>query len=66
MFSAELSKALRTKIKELCSVPTGILTYLQNSGKYDENTRQANNTFLMSKKKVIQLEMKQILVRVIR
>lgn len=68
VLSAELSEALRVKIKERRTVVTGILIYLQNPKKYDDDTRRAraDDTFTMPKKKVMRLEMKKILERVIQ
>ncbi|GBN32263.1 hypothetical protein AVEN_248216-1 [Araneus ventricosus] len=64
VLSAELSEALRVRIKELRIIATGILIYLQNPKKYDD-TRRADDAFTMLKKKVIRLEMRNILERVI-
>ncbi|GBN66056.1 hypothetical protein AVEN_88721-1 [Araneus ventricosus] len=66
VLSAELSEALRVRIKERRTVLTGILIYLQNPKKYDDDTKRADDTFTMPKKKVIRLEMKNILERVIQ
>ncbi|GBM21188.1 hypothetical protein AVEN_125407-1 [Araneus ventricosus] len=66
VLSAELSEALLVRIKERRTVLTGILIYLQNPKKYDDDTRRAGDTFNIPKKKVVRLEMKNILERVIR
>ncbi|GBN11531.1 hypothetical protein AVEN_237838-1 [Araneus ventricosus] len=44
------SEALCVRIKERCTVLTGILIYLQNPKKYDNDTRRADDTFTMPKK----------------
>ncbi|CAH0560586.1 unnamed protein product [Brassicogethes aeneus] len=64
--SAELSKALRERIKERRTIVTGILIYLHNPKKYDDDMRLADDTFTMPKKKVMRLEMKKILERIIQ
>ncbi|GBM12584.1 hypothetical protein AVEN_146768-1 [Araneus ventricosus] len=50
MLSAELSETLSVRIKERCTVVKGILIYLQNPKKYDNDTRRADDTFTMPKK----------------
>ncbi|GBO25162.1 hypothetical protein AVEN_177239-1 [Araneus ventricosus] len=45
---------------------TGILIYLQNKKKYDDDTRRIDDTFTIPKKKVVRLEMKNILERVVQ
>ncbi|GBM20051.1 hypothetical protein AVEN_268385-1 [Araneus ventricosus] len=65
VLSAQLSEALSVRIKERCTVVTGILIYLQNPKKYDD-TRRDNDTFTMPEKKVIRLEMKNILERIVQ
>ncbi|GBL92485.1 hypothetical protein AVEN_174752-1 [Araneus ventricosus] len=49
VLSAELSETLCVRIKELRSIVTGILIYLQNPKKYDDDTRRADDTFTMLK-----------------
>ncbi|GBM19242.1 hypothetical protein AVEN_142491-1 [Araneus ventricosus] len=50
VLSAELSEALRVRIKERRTIVTGILIYLQNPKKYDDDTRRSDDTFTMLKK----------------
>ncbi|GBM81390.1 hypothetical protein AVEN_117565-1 [Araneus ventricosus] len=52
VLSAELSESLRVRIYELRTIVTGILIYLQNPKKYDNDTRRADDTFTMLKKKL--------------
>ncbi|GBM45708.1 hypothetical protein AVEN_14151-1 [Araneus ventricosus] len=59
MLSAELSEALRVRIKERRTVVTGILIYLQNP-------KNMMMRHLLYRKKVIRLEVKNILERVIQ
>lgn len=66
VLSNELYEALCTRIKERRTVVSGILIYLQNPKKYHENLNGSDDTFTMPKKKVIRLEMKKILERVIQ
>ncbi|KAJ8703695.1 hypothetical protein PYW08_002152 [Mythimna loreyi] len=61
--STDLSEALHARIKERRTIVTGILIYLQNPKKYQEDLNRAENTFTMPKKKDIRLEMKKILER---
>ncbi|GBL94938.1 putative RNA-binding protein 19 [Araneus ventricosus] len=51
VLSAQLSEVLRVRIKERRTVLTGILIYLQNPKKYDDDTRRADDTFSMPKKR---------------
>ncbi|GBN71918.1 hypothetical protein AVEN_270293-1 [Araneus ventricosus] len=44
----------------------GILIYLQNKKKYDDDTRRTDDTFTMPKKKAVRLEVKNILERVVQ
>uniref|UniRef100_A0A1B6DX94 Uncharacterized protein n=1 Tax=Clastoptera arizonana TaxID=38151 RepID=A0A1B6DX94_9HEMI len=56
-----ISEALRVRVREHRStVMTGILVYLNNPKKYDQNIRQADETFPMPKKNVIRQEMKTL------
>uniref|UniRef100_A0A1B6DKP9 Uncharacterized protein n=1 Tax=Clastoptera arizonana TaxID=38151 RepID=A0A1B6DKP9_9HEMI len=56
-----ISEALRVRVRERRSiVMTGILVYLNNPKKYDQNIRQADETFPMPKKNVIRQEMKTL------
>ncbi|GBP47783.1 hypothetical protein EVAR_24034_1 [Eumeta japonica] len=64
VLSNNLSNALRARITERRSVLTGIIIYLQNPKKYQEDLNKADNTFTMPKKKDMRLEMKKILERV--
>ncbi|GBM93156.1 hypothetical protein AVEN_169306-1 [Araneus ventricosus] len=52
VLSTELYEAVRVRIKELRTTGTGILIYLQNPKKYDDDTRRADDTFTMPKKKL--------------
>lgn len=63
--STELSEALRVRIKERRTVVTGILIYLQNPKKYEDKNR-ADDTFTLPTKKVIRLEMKKFLERLVQ
>ncbi|GBN96568.1 hypothetical protein AVEN_85187-1 [Araneus ventricosus] len=65
MLSAELSEALRVRIKERRTVVTGILIYLQNP-KNMIMIQDELMIHLLCQKKVIRLEMKIILERVIQ
>ncbi|GBM85496.1 hypothetical protein AVEN_167646-1 [Araneus ventricosus] len=64
MLSAELSEALRVRIKGRRTVETGILIYLQNPK--NMMIQDELMIYLLCRKKVIQLEMKIILERVIQ
>ncbi|GBP98355.1 hypothetical protein EVAR_50556_1 [Eumeta japonica] len=64
VLSIDLSNALRARITERRTVLTGIIIYLQNPKKYQEDLNKADNTFTMPKKKDMRLEMKKILERV--
>ncbi|GBO37869.1 hypothetical protein AVEN_202354-1 [Araneus ventricosus] len=50
VLSAKLSEALLVRIKELRTIITGILIHLQNPKKYVDDTRRADDTFIMLKK----------------
>ncbi|GBO18733.1 hypothetical protein AVEN_21860-1 [Araneus ventricosus] len=65
MLSDELSEALRVRIKERHTVVTGILIYLQNP-KNMMMIQEELMIHLLCLKKVIRLEMKNILERVIQ
>ncbi|GBN90021.1 hypothetical protein AVEN_15537-1 [Araneus ventricosus] len=52
VLSAELSEVLRVRIKESRTIITGILMHLHNPKKYDDDTRRADDTFTMLKKKL--------------
>lgn len=62
---AELATALRQRIKERRIDLTGILIYLNNLKKYEQDLKKNNHTFSLPKKNLMRQEMKKILERVI-
>lgn len=64
--SAELSQALRVRVKERRTEVTGMLAYLQNPKKYDQELKTPDHTFTMPNKNKIRQEMKNVLCRVIK
>ncbi|XP_050507488.1 uncharacterized protein LOC126885105 [Diabrotica virgifera virgifera] len=62
-FSGELADTLREKIKQRRTFMTGILIYLQNPAKYNEYSKQSDDTFFMPKKTFMRHKMTEILKR---
>jgi len=65
LLCAELATALRQRIKERRTDLTGILIYLNNPKKYEQDLKKNDYTFALPKKNLMRQEMKKILERVI-
>ncbi|KAF2890274.1 hypothetical protein ILUMI_15899 [Ignelater luminosus] len=66
VLSNQLSKSLRERIQERRTELTGVLIYLQNPKKYDQQeTKNTDHTFFVTKKAAIRQEIIRILERVI-
>ncbi|KAF2890270.1 hypothetical protein ILUMI_15903, partial [Ignelater luminosus] len=65
VLSNQLSKSLRERIQERRTELTGVLIYLQNLEKYDQETKNTDHTFFVPKKAAIRQEIIRILERVI-
>lgn len=65
VLSTDLATALRARIKQRRTDLTGILIYLQNSSKYEQDLKRTDNTFAMPKKNSIRQEIKKLLERIL-
>ncbi|KAF2891366.1 hypothetical protein ILUMI_14808 [Ignelater luminosus] len=65
VLSNQLSKSLRERIQERRTELTGVLIYLQNPKKYDQETKNTDHTFFVPKKAAIRQEIIRILEKVI-
>ncbi|KAJ2948892.1 hypothetical protein O0L34_g5823 [Tuta absoluta] len=64
VLSNQLAQNLRERIQQRRTVLTGVLSYLQNPKKYDQEARSVDPTFFMPKKAAIRQEIKKIIERV--